>query len=84
MVSLIRELRDSENIIVKKIRCDNSGENITFQATAKQEGLGLHFKFMAHQTLQQNGRVEHKFATLFGRVRLMLNLAGLTGKHEDL
>jgi len=51
---------------------------------AKEEGLGLHFEFMAHQTPQQNSHVERKFATLFGRVWLMLNSAGLTGKHEDL
>jgi len=83
MILLIRKLRDSESIIVKKIQCNNSGENVTFQAMAKQEGLGLHFKFMAHQTLQQNGQVECKFATLLRRVRPMLNLARLTGKYED-
>jgi len=84
MISLIKELRALENVVVKKIRCDNSGENVAFQAAAKEEGLGLHFEFTARQTPQQNGRVERKFATLFGRVRSMLNSAGLTGKHEDL
>jgi len=62
-----------------KIRCDNFGENVAFQAKAKKEGLGLNFKYMACQTLQQNGRVKRKFATIFGRVLLMLNSAGLTG-----
>jgi len=55
MILLIQELRDLENIIVKKIQCDNSGENFAFQAAAKKEGLGLHFEFMACQTPQQNG-----------------------------
>jgi len=85
MISLIQELKDSENIIVKMIQCNNLGENITFQAAAKEEGLGLHFEFTAHQTPQQNGHIECKFATLFGRrVQSMLNSAGLTGKHKDL
>jgi len=54
---------------VKKIHCD---QNFAFQATAKKEGLGFHFEFMAHQTLQQHGQVKHKFTTLFGRVQSML------------
>jgi len=36
MILLIQELWDLENIIVKKIQCDNSGENATFQAVAKK------------------------------------------------
>jgi len=84
MILLIKELRDLDNIMVKKICCNNSGKNIAFQVAAKEEGLGLHFELTARQTPQQNSRVERKFATLFGRVQSMLNLAGLTGKHEDL
>jgi len=55
----------------------------TFQNNAKKEGLGLNFKFMARATPQQNGRVKCKFATLFGRIGLMLNLAGLAGASEN-
>jgi len=84
MILLIRSLRDKENITVKKIRCDNSGKNVAFQAEAKHEGLGLNFEFTARQTPQQNSRVEHKFAMLFGRVWAMLNSAGLIAKHGDL
>jgi len=84
MISFIKDLCASENIVVKKIQCDNSSENVAFQATAKEANLGLHFEFTAHQTLQQHGHVEQKFATLFGRVQSMLNSASLTRKHEDL
>jgi len=84
MISLIKDLCDTQNIVIKKICCDNSGENITFQAKAKKEGLSLNFKYTACQTLQQNGRVECKFATLFRRVQSMLNSAGLTGERENL
>jgi len=35
MILLIQELCNSEGIIMKKIRCNNSRENIAFQARAK-------------------------------------------------
>jgi len=84
MISLIKSLCNEENIAVKKIRCNNSGENVAFQAKAKCKCLGLHFEFTAHQTPQQNGQVEHKFATLLGRVWAMLNSARLIAQHEAL
>ncbi len=68
MILFIQELHNLEEIVVKKTQCNNLGKNIAFQAAMKKGGLGLHFEFMAQQIPQQNGRVEHKFATLFGRV----------------
>ena len=73
MIELIKELKDKYQIQVKRIRCDNAGEHKTFEAEAKKERLGLTFEYTARNTPQQNGRVERKFATLFGRVRAMLN-----------
>jgi len=84
MIGLIKELSDKNKIKVEKIRCDNSGENRSFQQAAKQERLGLTFEFTARKTPQQNGRVERKFATLFGCVRAMLNGAGFVKEHETL
>ena len=68
----IRNLKATFGISVKIIRCDNAGENQSFEVTSKQEGLGLIFEYTAPNTPQQNGRVERKFQTLFGRVRAML------------
>jgi len=68
MINLIKELSDKNKIKVKKICCNNSGENCSFQQAAKQECLGITFEFMVRKMLQQNGWVEQKFATLFGRV----------------
>jgi len=62
MIKLIKELKSEQNVIVRKIRCDNSGENVAFKNQAKEEGLGLSFEFTAHQMPQQNGRVERKYA----------------------
>ncbi len=64
--------------IVKYIRCDNAGENVALEMACKQEGLGIKFEYTAPGTPQQNGRVERKFATMYGKVRAMLNDAKLT------
>jgi len=68
MIHLIKELKSMHEIIVHKICCDNSGENVAFKNQAKEEGLGLNFKFTVCQMLQQNGCIERKYATLFGQV----------------
>jgi hypothetical protein len=43
-----------------------------------KEQLGIHFEYMGPGTPQYNGRVERKFATLYGRVRAMLNAVKAT------
>ena len=78
LISLIRHLKMKYGIEVKQLRCDNAGENIKAQEEAEKQGLGLEFEFTAPDTPQQNGRVERKFATLYGRVRAMLNRAQVT------
>jgi len=84
MISLVHDLKNNEDIAVKKTCCNNAGDNIAFHQNAKKEGLGLNFKFMAHVAPQQNGWVEHNFAMLFRRVQLILNSAGLVGTSADL
>jgi hypothetical protein len=78
MMTLIKDLKATNNIHVKTIRCDNAGENKKFESDTKKQGLGLKFEFTAPGTPQQNGRVERKFAALYGRVRAMLNGARIT------
>jgi len=41
MILLITDLCNTLKIILKKIQCDNSGENVAFQAAAKKKDLGL-------------------------------------------
>jgi len=65
MIKLIKELKSKQSVIVHKIRCDNSGENVAFKSQVKEEVLGLIFEFTARQTPQQNCRVKCKYATLF-------------------
>jgi hypothetical protein len=55
----------------------NSGENHDLQNQIKDNHskLDCKFEFTAPDSPQQNGKVEKKFATLYGRVRAMLNEA---------
>jgi transposase InsO family protein len=78
LINLLKDLKSKHDKTVKLIRCDNAGENKSLQKLCEQEGLGIQFEYTAPGTPQLNGRVERKFATLYGRVRAMLNGARLT------
>jgi len=58
---------------IKFIRCDNAGENVALKQQVDNEGLNINFEFTARMTPQQNGKVERAFATLYGRMRAMMN-----------
>ena len=72
MVALIKELKAKYGIEAKYIRCDNAGKNNALKCACLEEGLGVSFEMTAPSTPQQNGKVERKFATLYGRMRAML------------
>ena len=69
----IKELEQEEGTKVASIRLDNSGKNRALEVACKQEGLGFKFEFTAPNTPEQNGRIERKFATLYGRMRAMMS-----------
>ena len=76
ITSLILELKD-QGIKVKILRCDDAGENKALEDECKSKGLGITFEYSGPRTPQRNGKVERKFQTLYGRIRAMLNGAGL-------
>ena len=78
MLNFMKNLKSRHNIEIKKFRCDNAGENLGFEKLCQKEGAGTVFEYTAPGTPQQNGRVERKFATLFGRVRAMLSGSGIS------
>ncbi|MCP4746065.1 MAG: transposase family protein, partial [Desulfobacteraceae bacterium] len=78
-IGLIKELKAKHGILVKIIRLDNSGENNALEKLYKQEGLGIKFEYTVPGTPQQNGRVERKFQTLYGRLRSSLLSSGIKG-----
>jgi hypothetical protein len=64
---------------VKYIRCDNANENTSFQQLYMKQQLNMQFEYSSPGAPQFNGKVERKFATLYNKVRAMLNSASLVG-----
>ena len=79
IISLIKDLKSKHGIVVRFVRCDNLGENVALQRTCEKEGLGLQFELTTPGTPQQNGKVERKFATLYGRMCVMLHGSNIEG-----
>ena len=79
IISLIKDLKCKYEIVVKIVRCDNAGENLAQQRACEKEGLGISFELRAPGTPQQNGKVERKFATLYGRMRTLLHGSNIEG-----
>jgi transposase InsO family protein len=71
------------NRIVKFIRFDDADENMTMKNDPEIKTFGIKFEFSGPITPQRNGKVERKFQTLYGRIRAMLNGAGLEGELRD-
>jgi hypothetical protein len=76
VMTLLTDLKIA-GIVVKYIRSDNSGENKSLFDKCKAQGYGVKFEFSGPRTPQQNGKAERKVQTFFGRIRAMLNSAGL-------
>jgi hypothetical protein len=68
------------NRIVKFIRCDNAGKNMTMKNDPEIKSFGIKFELLGPRTPQSNGKVERKFQTIYGRIRAMLNGADLEGE----
>ena len=77
--TFIKTFQKDHKYKVKFIRLDNSGENKTLQKEINEvdEKLTIQFEFTAPYSPQQNGKIERKFSTLWGKVRAMLNCAKL-------
>ena len=73
---LLKELKN-KNIEVKKIRCDNAGENYSLKDLCVAEGIKVIFEFTPRDTPQHNGVVERAFQTLYNKVRATMNAAGM-------
>ena len=78
MIKCIKNLLDKNG--KKKatsMRCDKAGERKSFEELSNKERLGIKFEYTSHVNPQQNRKCELKFATLYGKVRSMLNGARL-------
>jgi transposase InsO family protein len=74
LITLLLQLQNETKLSVEFSRCDNSGENNQIQTDANVHPH-MHFKFeyTALENPQQNGKIERKFATLYGKSRAVLN-----------
>jgi hypothetical protein len=68
---------------VKYIRYNNARENITMKDDLEVKTFGVKFEFSDPRTPHRNGKVERKFQTLYGRIRSMLNEAGIQGQLRE-
>jgi hypothetical protein len=65
---------------LKFIRCDNDPNHHVLQKKLEDDNQNIQFEYVAPNTPQHNGKAERKFATLYSKVRAMLNQAGFTHK----
>jgi hypothetical protein len=78
VTNFLKKFQKEHNLKVKFMRLDNSGENkILQQDVDKDPELKLQFEFTSLYTPRQNGKIERKFATLWGKVRAQFNSAKL-------
>ena len=74
IIHFIKNVR-AQSYPVKYIRCDNAGDNQVLQLQCEREILNVKFEFTGPDTPQYNGKIERRFATLYGQVRAILNEA---------
>jgi transposase InsO family protein len=79
LLPFLRQLQQQRDLTVKYLRCDNAPEHIKFPKALQQTtDLKIQFEYTAPHTPQQNGKIERKFATLYGKTRAMMNQAEFT------
>jgi hypothetical protein len=79
VIKWIHLTHKKDKVKVQKIRCDNAGENKSLQKQIEEDKeLDIKFEFTAPYTPEMNGKIERKFATLYGKTRSILNGARLT------
>jgi hypothetical protein len=77
MLQWLRQVTSQYKIKVKCFWCDNADENKSFQSLLRKKSTHyIKFEYTAPNTPQQNGKIEQKFATLYGKIRSVLNAAG--------
>jgi hypothetical protein len=69
MLSWLHHFLKDNSLTVRFIRCDNSGEIVYLVQEDKTLSKG--FELIALHTPEQNGMVERKYSTLYGKVRVM-------------
>jgi hypothetical protein len=77
MITLIKKLKAKEPKNVSFLRMDNAAENVSLKSNLENKGLPVEVEFTSPNSPEQNGQVGRSFATLWGRVRAMMNNSGV-------
>ena len=87
VLALLKIIFVNYKIKVQVIRMDNAGENIYIKQAIRSDPvlceMGTVIEYTAPYTLQQNGKVERAFPTLFSRARASCNGAKLREAFRD-
>ena len=81
MLKFLRSMK-SRGTPVKYIRCDNAGENkdLKNKCMDSQDLTDIEFEFTPRNSPQFNGRIERKFAIIYGRMRVNYEAARIDKK----
>jgi hypothetical protein len=84
VMSFLRRMK-ARGTPVKYICCDNSGENkdLMNKGSESQDLTDVEFEFTARDSPPYIGKVERKFAELWGRMRALFNAARIPQKMKD-
>ena len=74
--NFIQELK-TKKVNVKFVRYNKAGEIQALEDHCNHIGIHVSFEYSGPRTPQRNGKVERKYQILYGRIRAMLNGAGL-------
>ena len=77
---MFKKIENNFNLKIKRVRCENAGENLSLEKQCINENMKIKFKYTSPGMQQQNGRIERKFATLYGQIRSMFVSAGIEGQ----
>ena len=67
-IKAINTVFNNYRVKIERIQCDIAGENKAFEQEIIKKKMNIIFEYTAMNTPQQNGRVERKFATMYGTV----------------
>jgi hypothetical protein len=77
VIEFIKSRKSKYPEMVQFLHMDNSGENFSLKNKMEKIVVAVQVEFTSSNNPEQNGQVERSFATLWGRVTVMLNDSGV-------
>ena len=77
MMKFLKKVQKERKKLLRFIRMDWSGENMKFKEVCEEKYPEIKFELTAKDMPQQNGKVERVIATIWDRLRSMMDDAGI-------